>query len=309
MGIIEPVQETGELSHFLPHHAVLRQDKETTKVRVVFDGSAKSSMDDLSLNDCLERGPNLVPRIFDTVVKFRSFPVGLVADVEKAFHQISVAAKDRKMIRFLWFEDVYSDNSPIKIYQFCRLPFGLSPSPAILSSTINQHLLQFKDSDNDVVSLLLQSMYVDDFAGGAFNDIEALKIYRTSQDLLRKGGFTLRKWNSNSPYLREVIASDKSLKLDGAKPNGSQKDGSLPSFQGNESKRTTVLGLHWNVENDELGLNIKELIEYAKSLPPTKRSVLRLAAKVFDPIGLITPFTVIMKQWRHRCNLWLPKPE
>ena len=215
----------------------------------MFDGSAKSSRNDLSLNDCLEKGPNLVPRIFYTIVKFRSYPIGIVADVEKAFHQISIYAKDRKMLRFLWFEDVYSDDSPIKVYQFCRLPFGLTPSPAILSSTINQHLLQFKEVENDVVSVLLESLYVDDFAGGAFDDCEALKIYRTSQKLLGKGGFTLRKWNSNSPYLREPMTSSKSLKMDGGKMNEDQQGGgSIASTQCAESKGTTILGLHWKVE-------------------------------------------------------------
>ena len=48
MGIIEPAVDTEEYSHFLPHHG---EDKETTKIRVVFDGSAKSGKDDLSLND------------------------------------------------------------------------------------------------------------------------------------------------------------------------------------------------------------------------------------------------------------------
>ena len=97
MGIIEPVGITNESSCFLPHHAVVRQDKETSKVRVVFDGSAKSSKDDLSLNECLEKGPNLVPNLFDTIVKFCGYPVRLVADVEKAFHQILIAPNDRKM--------------------------------------------------------------------------------------------------------------------------------------------------------------------------------------------------------------------
>jgi hypothetical protein len=80
---------------------VIRQDKETTKLRVVFDGSAKPSKDDLSLNDCLQKGPNLVPHLFDTVVNFRGYLIGLVADIEKAFHQIQIAPDDRKMLKFL----------------------------------------------------------------------------------------------------------------------------------------------------------------------------------------------------------------
>ena len=62
----EESQVTEDCSHFLPHHGVIKQDRQTTKLRVIFDGSAKSSNDDLSLNDCLQKGPNLVPHLFDT---------------------------------------------------------------------------------------------------------------------------------------------------------------------------------------------------------------------------------------------------
>ena len=131
-GIIDSIVEPGETSHSLPHHGVIRQDKETTKLRVVFDGSAKPSKDDLSLNDCLQKGPNLVPHLFDTVVNFRGYPIGLVADIEKAFHQIQIAPDDRKMLKFLWFEDISQDPPTLKEYEFRRLPFGLIPQSCYL---------------------------------------------------------------------------------------------------------------------------------------------------------------------------------
>ena len=136
-GIIDSVVEPGETSHYLPHHGVIRQDKKTTKLRVVFDGSAKPSKDDLSLNDCLQKSPNLVPHLFDTVVNFRGYPIGLVADIEKAFHQIQIAPDDRKMLKFLWFEDISQDPPTLKEYEFRRLPFGLTPQFCYL---IQHHL-------------------------------------------------------------------------------------------------------------------------------------------------------------------------
>jgi len=103
-GIVERVPHCEEnLSgcHFLPHHGMVREDKETTKLRVVFDGSAKDRLNDLSLNDCLEKGPNTTPHIFDILLKFRSYTIGIVSDVQKAFHQIVVVPKDRNMLKFL----------------------------------------------------------------------------------------------------------------------------------------------------------------------------------------------------------------
>ena len=89
MGIIEEAKEEkskdkfSENIHYLPHHAVLRHYRETTKVRIVYDGSAKTSGNS-SLNDCLQVGPNLIPQLFDVLVKFRSNPIALTADIEKA---------------------------------------------------------------------------------------------------------------------------------------------------------------------------------------------------------------------------------
>jgi len=70
------------------------------------DGSAKDSKTVYSLNGCLEKGPNRIPHIFDILVRFRKNPIGLVADIEKAFHQIAVDEPDRDLLRFLWFDDI-----------------------------------------------------------------------------------------------------------------------------------------------------------------------------------------------------------
>ena len=76
---------------------------------MLFNGSAKSSKDDFSINDCLKRRPNVVPHFFDPIVKVRGYPVSLVADIEKAYRQIVISLNDLKMLRFLWFDDIYGD--------------------------------------------------------------------------------------------------------------------------------------------------------------------------------------------------------
>ena len=99
-----------------------------------------------------------MPNLFDTIVKFRRYPVGLVADVEKAFHQILIAPDDRKMLRFLWFDDVFKDNPTIKQYQFRRLPFSLTSSPAILSTVIHHNLSLSDQKDSEIASLFQDSL-------------------------------------------------------------------------------------------------------------------------------------------------------
>ena len=98
-GIIEqvPVSRENEVGvHFMPHHGVVRKDRETSKLRIVFDGNAKQNADEFSLNERLDEGPNYIPSLFDVLVKFRVHPVALTADVEKAFLQIQIKPDDRK---------------------------------------------------------------------------------------------------------------------------------------------------------------------------------------------------------------------
>ena len=65
LGIIEPANEnvSPRNCHYIPHHPVIREDKNTGKLRIVFDVSAKS--DGPSLNECLYKGPQLTPLVFD----------------------------------------------------------------------------------------------------------------------------------------------------------------------------------------------------------------------------------------------------
>jgi len=86
-----PVQ-VGRL-HYLAHHPVVREGKQTTKVRIVYDASANSTGP--SLNDCQQAGPSLTSEIPDVLMRFRYHQVALVADIKKAFLMVQVAKADR----------------------------------------------------------------------------------------------------------------------------------------------------------------------------------------------------------------------
>ena len=75
---------------------MLRSDKATTKLRVVYDASLKTSGP--SLNECLYKGPKFHQLILDLLIRFRSYKVTLIADVEKAFLMIAVDEKDRDVL-------------------------------------------------------------------------------------------------------------------------------------------------------------------------------------------------------------------
>ena len=209
-GIVEkvPLSEISKDNvNFMPHHAVIREERTTSKVRVVFDASCKSQSDELSLNDRLERGPNCIPLLFDVMVRFRVHTVALIADIEKAFLQIEIRPEDRDYLRFLWLDDVSVDKPAVIQLRYTRLPFGLRPSPSVLGSVIKAHLTSYEQSNPEVVKVLRQ-IFVDDLSTGANSVEHAFDIYQKSKEIMSAGSFNLRKWNSNSKELLRKIARE-----------------------------------------------------------------------------------------------------
>ena len=128
--------------HYLPHHPVIRTDKSTSRVRIVYDASAKR--DGPSLNDCLETGPNTLPQIIDILLRFRLNKIALISDVKQAFLNVSIPESDRDFLRFLWVNDINSNETEIIIRRFTRVAFGTAASQFLLASAISKHLSQYE---------------------------------------------------------------------------------------------------------------------------------------------------------------------
>ena len=105
LGIIQQVDltaKTNELSVFyLPHHPVVRESSLTTKVRPVFDASATGT-NEVSLNDCMNPGPNLLPLLPEVLIRLRRWRYAYSADITKAFLQVGVQEQDQNVHRFFW---------------------------------------------------------------------------------------------------------------------------------------------------------------------------------------------------------------
>ena len=144
-GIVGRVSEneisTG-ISQYIPHSGVLKEDRKTTKLRVVYDASSKVA-EELSLNECLNPGPNLLPLILDVLLRFRMNKISLIGDLEIAFLQISIDPSQRNLLRFLWVDDSEPENPKLIKLRFTRLAFGLTCSPYILYATIRHHLTEY----------------------------------------------------------------------------------------------------------------------------------------------------------------------
>ena len=299
-GIIEKVTEleSHEKIHYLPHHAVIRKDSKTTKVRIVYDASSKEGKGSVSLNDCLHVGPALSPLLNDILVRFREKRVALVGDIEKAFLNIVVEGRDRDCLRFLWVDSVDSEQIDPIVYRFCRVVFGVNCSPFLLNATLHYHLDSFSELDPEFVRIMKESFYVDDLVTGHRTTQETGELYHKAKTRLALGGFRLRKWLTNSGELREKIKQrelrdETNVNKQIESADESYAKATLGAKEG--AKNEKVLGQAWNCEMDLLIFELSEMVERADNLPVTKRSVLKVLAGMYDPLGLVSPVLVSMK--------------
>ena len=242
---------------YLPHRPVVKESSSSTKVRPVFDASAKGA-NNVSLNDCMETGPNLVPSLVEILCRFRRWPVAVVADVRKAFLQICVRKEDQDVHRFLWEVD-----GVVRVMRILRVPFGNRSSPFILNATIKCHLAKFENSR--VVKELRENLYVDDWLSGANSESEAKCMVEEALNVMKQAGMDLAKWESNQSFV-----------VDKSEPSDYVK----------------VLGLGWQSREDCFTFNG---FEVDSTLRLTKRVVLSVIARLFDPLGFLNPFTIGLK--------------
>ena len=196
LGIIEEVstEEESEVgkTYYMPHHAVVRDDKETTKVRVVYDASSKDQ--GVSLNEILEPGMTTFTDLLAVLLRFRCYEIGIIADIEKAFLSIGVKEEDRDALRFLWPSDPNDKKSTIRHMRFTRVCFGIISSMAQLDETVRKHLEGYIEDHPRNVEKILQSLYVDDISSGAKNVREAIDLYHLVKQIFRDSGMNVRKW-------------------------------------------------------------------------------------------------------------------
>ena len=295
-GIIEtvsPDESTPETTHYLPHHAVVRRDKSTTKVRVVYDASAKSA-NGPSLNDCLLKGPKFNQLIFDLLVRFRSYQIALTADLEKAFLMVMVEESDRNVLRFLWVDDPFKESPELKVYRFTRVVFGVSSSPFLLNATIRFHLEKYLETNENLIRKLLRSTYVDDIIAGGRAEDEVLNLYTRAKEIFREGGFNLRKFLTNAKRVQEQINLQEA---DGPpqQDEPTYSEATLGTSQPTGMEEHKVLGVPWNPESDQFIFDVSHLATLALDLEPTKRNLVSLIGKFYDPLGFLSPMIIRFK--------------
>ena len=264
LGVIERLTDTagdnGDNVYYIPHHGVLKDGSD--KLRIVYDGSSTEAANGVSLNDCLSPGPSLTNELIAMLMRFRTHDMVLIGDIEKAFLQIEVVETDRDYLRFLW----YDQNGELVIYRFARVPFGLRCSSFLLNATLRYHMQKrcLAGDNPDLLERLSKSHYVDDWIVGAKTTDEVLLIKSWLTEFLAPIGMELHKFNSNSITIRDSLESE------------------YPELD-------SVLGLKWNVETDEVSINIDRALRKMRD-EVTKCELYSAPPRVFDPLGYLQPF-------------------
>ena len=278
-GIVEEVfqENTNNLKHYIPHHAVITPKK----LRIVYDASAKSKKENLSLNDCLRRGPVLREDLCRILLRFRLHKIGIIADIEKAFLQIGLQERDRDVTRFLWIKDITKEDvdNNLQVYRFARVPFGVISSPFLLAATV-AYLLNNEKSQN--AALIKRDIYVDNVITGVETLHDANNLYLEVKAIFNKASMNLREWNSNSIEFLKT----------------------LPEHDRIDNTEQKVLGLMWNTNKDSLSVIIPNSPK-AEETRLRKRDILSRVASFFDPLGIISPILLEAKLFIQ--SLWQKK--
>ncbi|XP_055632492.1 uncharacterized protein LOC129772973 [Toxorhynchites rutilus septentrionalis] len=274
-------QTPPENCYHLPHHAVIREESTTTKLRVVFDASAKTS-NGPSLNDALLVGPIVQEDLRSIIMRSRRNKVMLIADIKQMFRQILVDPRDTPLQRIVWRS---TPDAPLDTFELQTVTYGTASAPFLATRVLQQLADDEQNNFPKAAEVLRKDFYVDDLFSGANSIEEAIELREQLEALLSRGGFQLRKWASNEQAVLEGVAED-NLAL-------------KPTVELDDGQCIKTLGLHWEPANDILLYRIQILTD---STPLTKRIALSQIARLFDPLGLVGPVVTFAKVFMQ--TLW-----
>ena len=233
-GVVETADGPARgVEFYIPHKAMIRESAETTKLRIVYDASARANPDVPSMNDCLYPGPPLQNKLWDLLIHQRAYPVVVTGDIQMAFLQVRIRENERDALRFHWR---CTEDSEVQTLRFTRVLFGLAPSPFLLAGVIEQHLSSSEEKCPDTVGELRRSLYVDDLLTGSQTIERAQQCKERAMEIFEDATFRLHKWNSNV----------KELEMNNDPPGDREEPTYAKQQFGGKPTETKMLSLKWN---------------------------------------------------------------
>ena len=233
------------------------------------------------------------------------------------FLNINVRTEDRDFLCFLWKDP--GSTGPPRVYRFCTLIFGATDSPfqaiTCLQKLVAEVLAkpEVTEPERRACRVILQDPYVDDISTGGESVGGLRELMEDVQALLKRGHFHIKKWKTNSPELLALIPEADRAPV---WPVQERHEGSLEETPSWVSSPSKMLGVGWDPDRDVLQFRYDEL---ANLNDDTMRAVASLFLKIYDPLGLVSPFTlrarVVLKEahrlkvgWKNKLPPDLLKP-
>nr|CAA09069.1 polyprotein [Drosophila melanogaster] len=187
-------------AYYMPHHAVLKPESVTTKLRVVFNASSPSS-NGTSLNDILHAGPVLQSDLTVQILKWRDFRYVFSADIQKMYRQIWVDPKHTPFQRILF----RNNRGEIRDFELKTVTFGVNCAPLLAIRVLQQLAADEELSHPKASNVIRNFMYVDDVLAGADSTEEAQLMVHELRDALNSSS-SRQRWLSKRPLQRQVLS-------------------------------------------------------------------------------------------------------
>ncbi|XP_058816664.1 uncharacterized protein LOC131679936 [Topomyia yanbarensis] len=248
--------------------AELKGTPQTAVFGLVWDAAA--SVNGVSLNSELLKGPDMLVPLPRVICNFRERPVAFGGDIQEMYHQIRIRPEDRQAQRFLFRAN--SEEAP-QVYVMDVATFGSTCSPCSAQFVKNLNAADFSEKYPEAVEAIVKRHYVDDY----YDSVDTIE--EASQFLEQIGERSVDSavhfnWDKNTEYERVL--------------------GVVWDPVGDEFRFAT----EWKAEYNKVFLEEKR---------PTKRIVLSIVMAQFDPAGFLAPVTILGKMlvqdlWRTGCD-------
>ena len=259
--------------HYLPHFGV-SSESSSTPLRIVFNAS--SNVSGTNLNSFWSAGADCLNSLPGILARFREGFCAFIGDVRKMYNSVRISPLDQHCHRFLWSDSLTDDLPEMRV--LTRVTFGDKPGGAI-AMTAMRETAAMAPADSLGRKIIEEDSYVDDIGSSVDSVQIAQSVTKEIDGILGEGDFHIKKW---------IISG-----MDHVQECG----------QGEEK----VLGLRWDALNDEFFFKpklmfkncelITSLTELESRIPGTltKRDILSQVARIYDPIGLLGGFVVLLK--------------